>query len=1035
MGRNADLDLGWIISTDVWDEDGDTSVIDRYVPNPTFSVETLFDVWSSSDRWNHWPEGTPVEIVVDDDDDLGNGHKFVHETSVEWWGEAPWEAGFGTNVEPDEILPGDVVHVTIGDTTKVLHVQDITIDTVDEESDLVEGYATPGERVEVNVGNEEGGAHRSENADDDTGYWQANFSLPGDEEHEQDYWDIVPGTDVSAQVYDEDGDSTHRGFRSDEPALPSFSVRMSDQQVHGYEWSEGEPVSLEIDDPGNGPGVDYEADGWPEPAEWDSEQTFVWFGAFEDTGFEMFPGFEVTMTQGDVTKSHTVTDLVVTEVNSASDTVAGAATALGWIDVHIHDTEVNRTVQADGSGLWIADFSVPGTEDWEQEVHDIEPGTNGEANEPDEDGDSTQLEWHLAGLPEFGVSATHDWIEGYDFEGEEITFTVDDDDSPGNGVLHEETIYVDPGEPNWIYLIDGFDVEAGQFVTVTDGVTTKTTWVSPIEITEVDTVNWTVSGVADPDVVIDTFGFHPDVGGFGEHMIEVDGSGEWTLDLDEFFDPGDRPAEIPEGMLLGGGQRDDDSDRTIMFWDPAVVDGYVMAGGVPVVGGEVFFQGTIGAQHTCTDSTGYYRFENVSVVKALVSQGVAATGRAVNPDVACSNPDFVDDAGHPLVTAYVVGPFDLQDGYEHIPFDVVRAEAYQRVEVAEFDGADWLPADNVLVRAYDRNDPEFDATFGSDPDPEDYGAIWESGIGEFGLDFTGVYLLEDSGSVELRYPHLTDYLVLVEYVDGEILGQTSDAAEFGDDGAGVYVGPTLYFPAQPNTAPEIVSFEGPVDPYALGWEGFVTGEFVDPDAGDTFTVEVDWGDGTTTTPDYDFVGGVGSFDDSHFYTAAGIYTITLTVRDASGAEAIAEYDSAVVFDPNGKSISGSPQVKIGDVSDKINFNIKYNKKTGDPKGHLKYTHKVKSALENVRFRADEIDYMWIFGDWAATAGRGTFDSTCETYEFALVVFDGKNTGVDDMFRFKLWNAETGDVFYDSQPGDPLLAFPTTVPTQGSIKVK
>jgi hypothetical protein len=170
-----------------------------------------------------------------------------------------------------------------------------------------------------------------------------------------------------------------------------------------------------------------------------------------------------------------------------------------------------------------------------------------------------------------------------------------------------------------------------------------------------------------------------------------------------------------------------------------------------------------------------------------------------------------------------------------------------------------------------------------------------------------------------------------------------------------------------------------------------------------------------------------------FYAAAGIYTITLTVRDASGAEDVEEYDSAVVYDPNGKSISGSPKVKEDGITDRVNFNVKYDKKTGAPKGHVKYTHKDDDG--KVKFKSVEIDYLWIFGDWAMTAGRGILESTGETYEFQLVVYDGKTAGDDDRFRFRLWNAGTGEVYYDSQPGDSLLAFPTTVPTQGNIKVE
>ena len=179
-----------------------------------------------------------------------------------------------------------------------------------------------------------------------------------------------------------------------------------------------------------------------------------------------------------------------------------------------------------------------------------------------------------------------------------------------------------------------------------------------------------MSGTADPDVEIGTFGFHPDVGGFGGRTVTADALGDWTLDLDEVFDPGDRPPEIPDGMVLGGGQSDEDNDRTIMFWDPALVEGRVYLDDVEMVGVEVYLAPDL---HTCTDATGYFSFPDASVVHQLVAFSFAATGPAAAEDNAgCTNAEFLDDEGRPLLVAVAAG-FDLQDdGYEYIRFDATR---------------------------------------------------------------------------------------------------------------------------------------------------------------------------------------------------------------------------------------------------------------------------------------------------------------------------------------------------------------------------
>jgi hypothetical protein len=64
----------------------------------------------------------------------------------------------------------------------------------------------------------------------------------------------------------------------------------------------------------------------------------------------------------------------------------------------------------------------------------------------------------------------------------------------------------------------------------------------------------------------------------------------------------------------------------------------------------------------------------------------------------------------------------------------------------------------------------------------------------------------------------------------------------------------------------------------------VTGTFTDS-ALDTHTATIDWGDGTTTPGTIVEAGGNGTVSGSHAYASGGIFTVTLTVTDDSGASA------------------------------------------------------------------------------------------------------------------------------------------------------
>ncbi len=180
------------------------------------------------------------------------------------------------------------------------------------------------------------------------------------------------------------------------PCRPRFHAEIVENDVQGYDWYPSWSVDMTIDDPGNGAGVDVSRTGTV-----DSSGTVV----FSDLGgLQLAPGMIVTMAHADtnplfnITKVHTITNLAVTRVDPASDTVSGTGPAGANLNIQRCDgtgCSWRRFVTIQLDNTWLADFSVPGgSSPEEQNSLDIVPGMRGEALQWDEDTDHTDYQWH-----------------------------------------------------------------------------------------------------------------------------------------------------------------------------------------------------------------------------------------------------------------------------------------------------------------------------------------------------------------------------------------------------------------------------------------------------------------------------------------------------------------------------------------------------------------------------------------------------------------------------------------------------------------
>ncbi len=275
----------------------------------------------------------------------------------------------------------------------------------------------------------------------------------------------------------------------------------------------------------------------------------------------------IEMTDGNITKTHTVTSLVVDGVDPIADTVYGRADAGSQVDIgHIYCDENGcfgyRRETADGSGNWIADFSVPGEDDDEQDIIDITLGTGSEARQCDEDGECTTYGWHVPN-PTFQAQPQHDRVGGWEWPlGETVTVTIDDAGTPENpdysGNATVEVADWDPDQTWFEIDFQGlYDLKIGDLVTVSHGTTVKTLTVAPLEITDVDIDLDTVSGTTNPDADLNVWVHGEDAPNIN---VTADGSGYWTADFAGLWD-------IGFNSNGAAGQYDEDGDETWVGWE------------------------------------------------------------------------------------------------------------------------------------------------------------------------------------------------------------------------------------------------------------------------------------------------------------------------------------------------------------------------------------------------------------------------------------------------------------------------------------
>jgi basic membrane protein A len=344
-----------------YDDDGDQTWIEWQV----LEEQSLTIVaWPDSDDIVPvaWPEGGTVTVEVarptTPDDPYYTGSSGL--AYDDFYG------GMATYFKlPYDLLPGDIVTMTLGSITKIHVVTNLQIASVDPDLNTVSG-TSEGSQVYV--------WH-------DATWWSTTTVPVVDGVWLAEMDDFGRGNNGFAMEWDDDGDETRMGWRIPDKTLHVVPYQ---PEIHGYDWPLGATVTIFVD-------VDADLDNG-----WLYTEAQVVIDDPDDCGDPCFdvsqvpelpdgilPGYYVTMRDDETTRVVHVTELVVTGVDIEANTVSGTASEGTEVFVSIHDEGaegVHRRAVADAdTGVWTVNFIVPGTEPWEQGIYDLVEASQGRA--------------------------------------------------------------------------------------------------------------------------------------------------------------------------------------------------------------------------------------------------------------------------------------------------------------------------------------------------------------------------------------------------------------------------------------------------------------------------------------------------------------------------------------------------------------------------------------------------------------------------------------------------------------------------------
>ncbi len=385
--------------------------------------------------------------------------------------------------------------------TKELLLEFVDTDFPNYDLDLAHGKAPGNAMVRVEVQSQGAGHAELWTQATSGGDWSADFS---------GIIDITLSHWIDASVEDADRDRT----LDTSPEIPTFIAYPNENRIEGEHWLLESNVTVYVN------GSEYATQLVTEP------NGRVEFRLGEDYGLDLLPGDLVTLSDGNIVKELTIADLVIIQVNAEANTISGTTDSPLDVQLWVHPGVEGSFIHITPSeGYWIADFNP----------FNILPGDGGAAVQYDEDSDGTWVEWR-APQPRFTIQPDHRWAQGEDWPiGVPITVTIDDDSDPTNGFIYQAINTSEPSEwdPSmgtvWFELRDVGALARGLYVSMTDGVTFKDTWIADLYLDKVDPVADTASGRGPAGA---SGGVHIESAGDSRFVeIQVQEDGTWLADF------------------------------------------------------------------------------------------------------------------------------------------------------------------------------------------------------------------------------------------------------------------------------------------------------------------------------------------------------------------------------------------------------------------------------------------------------------------------------------------------------------------------
>ncbi len=190
----------------------------------------------------------------------------------------------------------------------------------------------------------------------------------------------------------------------------------------------------------------------------------------------------------------------------------------------------------------------------------------------------------------------------------------------------------------------------------------------------------------------------------------------------------------------------------------------------------------------------------------------------------------------------------------------------------------------------------------------------------------------------------------------------------------------------------------------------------------------------------------GKVTGSYKFTAAGTFKLKMNVTDQNRLTSYCTTNEdmeaiVVIYDPNGGFTYGggwfaSPAGALksdATATGKANFgySVNYFKGAANPKGETQFELKVG----DFEYNALNFEYLSVAGAKAQIKGTGKITGAQSGINFIITVTDGALDGTRvDKVRIKIYNKNTGQVYYDNEQGSDANNPVTNVGTNSQIVI-